>query len=163
MKRIVSLLLLLICVFNISSCAIVPVYNSPELKMILNAQGYTVEDVDLKNDDGVIGYVYASKRDTGDKLYYIYFDNMTSAKSMFDYINNKQKAKISELKMHIEKLEYALYKADDVTAAEKGDYYEQYILLTEELEKVKNYTVGRGFNVVWYGTKQAIADLRKGA
>ena len=74
----------------------------------------------------------------------------------------KQKAKIAELKMEIEKIEYALYKSEGVSAAEKGDYYEQYILKTEELKKVQNFTCGHVMNVVWYGTKPAIGIIRQG-
>ncbi len=162
MKKIVALIMLLICVFSVSSCAVVPAYNSPDLKGILEENGYEFKDEDFENEDGVTGCIYAVKESTGDELYYIYFDNFRSAKTMYNYINNKKKAEIAELKMEIERLEYSLYKAEGVTAAEKGDYYEQYIIKTEELESVQNYTVGRGFNVVWYGTNQAILDIRKG-
>jgi hypothetical protein len=162
MKRIVALFLLLACVFSVSSCALVPAYNSDQIQKILVDDGYTLKDVDFENDDGVVGYIYASKESTGDELYYIYFDNFRSAKTMYDYINSKKKAKVAELKMEIERLEYSLFKAEGVTAAEKGDYYEQYINKTEELEAIEKYDTGRGFNVVWYGTKQAISDIRKG-
>ena len=64
--------------------------------------------------------------------------------------------------MKIEEVEYMLYKAEGVTAAEKGDYYEEFVKLDEELKEVEKYGCGRGFNVVWYGTKQAIMDLRLG-
>ena len=163
MRKIVALFMLLVCVFSVSSCAVVPAYDSNELIDILESNGYKVEkDVTEKVQEGIAGYIYATNEESGDELYYIYCDNIRSAKSIYDYVNSKQKAKIAELKMEIEKIEYALYKAEDVSAAEKGDYYEQYVLKTEELEKVQNFTCGHGLNVVWYGTKSAVMTIRKG-
>ena len=63
--------------------------------------------------------------------------------------------------MNIERIEKIL-NSENVTPAEKGDYYEEYVIYKEELQEVQRYDCGKGFNVVWYGTKQAILDIRKG-
>ena len=164
MKKIVALVLILASVLAISSChkKILPAYNSDKLITILEAHGYEImEDVEEEQvKEGVTGYIYAVNLETGDEIYYIYCENVSSTNSLYDYIDSKQKAKISELKMEIDKIEYALYKAEDVSAAEKGDYYEQFILKSEALEEAKKYGCGRGLNVVWYGTKQAIKDIK---
>ena len=162
MKKIIALLMLLICAFSVTSCAVLPAYNSSDLVTILINSGYVVDDIDEKVQEGITGYIHGFNAETGDELYYIYCENVKSAKSVYDYVNSKQKAKIAELKMEIEKIEYALYKSEGVSAAEKGDYYEQYILKTEELKKVQNFTCGHVMNVVWYGTKPAIGIIRQG-
>ena len=163
MRKIVALFMLLVCVFSVSSCAVVPAYDSGELIEILENAGYKVEkDVTEEVQEGIVGYVYATNEETEDELYYIYCKNIKSARSIYNYVNSKQKAKIAELKMEIEKIEYALYKSEGVSAAEKGDYYEQYVLNSEELEKVQKLTCGHGLNVVWYGTKSAVMTIRKG-
>ena len=87
---------------------------------------------------------------------------MKSANSIYEYIRSKQKAKIAEIKMKIDTVEYALYKSEGISAAEKGDYYRQYVELTETLEEIENYTCGRGLKLVWYGTKKAVSDIKKG-
>ena len=162
MKKIIAMLLLVACAFSTVSCAIVPAYNSDELLAILEDKGYSVTDVDVETNEGVVGYIYAVKAETGDEIYYIYCEDFASSRSLYNYIDSLQRAKIAEIKMEIEKIEYALYKAEGVTAAEKGDYYERYVMKTEELAEVERYVCARAVNVVWYGTKQAVADIKNG-
>lgn len=162
MKKIIALILLLSCAFSMASCSLVPVHDSEDLVLILEECGYKVTDVDEEVQEGIVGYIYGYNSETKDEIYYIYCENIMSAKRIYDYASSKQKAKIAELKMEIEKIEYALYKSEGISAAEKGDYYEKYVEKTEELEEVENYSYGHGFNVVWYGTKQAVADIKKG-
>ena len=162
MKRIVALLLLVACVFSLASCAVLPIYNSTDVIYILKNAGYTITDVDESVQEGIIGYIYGNNSETGDEIYYIYCENLKSANSIYEYISSKQKAKIAEIKMKIDTVEYALYKSEGISAAEKGDYYRQYVELTEALEEIENYTCGRGFNLVWYGTKKAVSDIKKG-
>lgn len=162
MKRTIALLLLVVTVFTISSCAIVPAYNYSDLEIILVDKGYTLSDKEGNAREGITGYVYGSRIETGDEIYYIYCESFGSAQSIYSYINNQRKAKISEIKMEIERVEYALNKSEGVSAAEKGDYYEEYVNLQEKLDEAERYSCGRGFNVVWYGTKQAITDIRLG-
>ena len=163
MKKILVLLLTVSLAFSLASCAIFPAYDANNLVSILKSNGYEIlEDVNSEVQDGMTGYIYAYNFDTKDEIYYMYFKNFNSANSMYNYINNKQKAKISELKMENNKLENLLYKSEGISAAEKGDYYEQYILNKEALEEAENYECGHGVNVVWYGTKKAVLDIRKG-
>ena len=161
-KRIIALILLVSTLFTLTSCAFVPVYNSPELVVVLEKYGYDITDVDEEVQEGIVGYLYGSKKSTGDEIYYIYCEDISSARSVYNYIKTTQKAKIAAIKMEIDKVEYALYKSEGVSASEKGDYYERYVELTEELESIESYTCGHGLNLVWYGTKQAVADIRKG-
>ena len=162
MKKIISLLMIFVLVFSMASCALVPAYDSDVLVDILENNGYATNDVDEEVQEGITGYIYAYKEETGDEIYYIYCENVNTARTVYSYINSKRTAKINEIKMEIEKIEYALYKSEGVSAAEKGNYYEQLVLRTEELEEVQNYSCGHGLNIVWYGTKQAIRDIRKG-
>ena len=161
-RKISAFILLLACVFSVTSCAILPVYDGDDLIAILKDNGYEIDEIYENVQEGITGYIHGFNAETGDEIYYIYCENIRSGKSVYDYVNSKQKARIAELKMEIEKIEYALYKAEDVSAAEKGDYYEQYILKTEELEDVQNFTCGHAMNVVWYGTKSAVKIIRKG-
>lgn len=163
MKKILSILLVFAFLFSLSSCVLVPSYSGNELLKILESRGYeyTVE-LDLETDhQGVIGYVYGFKEETGDEIYYIYCEGFSSANAIFRYLKSKRNAEISELKMKIEKVQFML-DSDDVSAADKGKYYEEYVILKEQLEEVQGYNCGRGYNVVWYGTKQALIDIRLG-
>lgn len=163
MKKLLVLLLIFSLTMSLVSCAIFPVYDAIKLISILKSHGYEIlENIDSEVQDGMTGYIHAYNSDTKDEIYYMYFKNFNSANSMYNYINNKQKSKISELKMKINKLENLLYKSEGISAAEKGDYYEQYILNKEALEEAENYECGHGVNVVWYGTKKAVRDIRKG-
>ena len=154
--------MLLVCIFSISSCAVVPAYHALDLIAILEAREYEITDVNHEVQEGITGYIYGSREDSNDEIYYIYCKNLRSAKSVYDYVNSRHKARIAELKMEIDKIEYVLHKSEGVSAAEKGDYYERLVINSEELEKIQSYSCGHGFNVVWYGTKQAIMDLRLG-
>ena len=160
MKRIIALILMLSCVLTVASCAVVPLYDSSDLVVILKENGYTVKETFKNVREGVVGYVYAHRIRTGDELYYIYCEDFASANSIYDYVNSKQKTHIAEIKMEIDQIEYALYKTEGLSAEEKGRYYQRLIEKQEELEEVKNYTCGRGLNVVWYGTKQAVLDIK---
>ncbi len=160
--KIIALLLILVSAFSIMSCAIVPMYDSVDLIVMLKAAGYELTDVNEEVQEGIVGYVYGVREETDDEIFYIYCENSKSAKSIYNYINSRQKAKVAELKMQIEKVEYALYKSEGISAAEKGDYYERFVELSEDLEEVENYSCGHGFNVVWYGTQQAVLDIRMG-
>ena len=161
-KKLIALLLLVTCSFCITSCAVVPAYDASELIPILDRKGYDVEMINEVSEEGISVYLYANNPETGEKLFYIYCEDIRSAQSIYRYINSQRKAKIAEIKMEIEKVEYSLYKGENSTAAQKGDYYEKYLLLKEQLDEVQNYGCGRGLNVVWYGTKQAIMDIRLG-
>ena len=161
MKRIIAFLLLVACAFSMASCALVPVYDSKDLISILEDAGYRITDVDEEVQEGIVGYIYGYNEETKDEIYYIYCDNIMSAKRIYDYASSKQKAKIAEIKMDIEMIEFALYKSEGISAAEKGNYYEKYVKKTEALEEVENYTCGHGLNVVWYGTKKAVSDIKK--
>ena len=161
-NRIIAFILLVSCLFALTSCSLLPVYNSPELVTVLERYNYEITDVDEEVQEGIVGYVYGFKESTGDEIYYIYCEDISSARSVYNYIKTTQKAKIAAIKMEIDKVEYALYKSEGVSASEKGDYYERYVELTEELEKIENYTCGHGLNLVWYGTKQAVSDIKKG-
>lgn len=162
MKKLISIVLLLACILSLSSCILVPAYHYNDLEAILKEKEYALSNIDNNSHEGVNRIVHGVNYDTNDEIYYIYCEKFGSAKSIYDYIDSKQKAEIAELKMKIEEVEYMLYKAEGVTAAEKGDYYEEFVKLDEELKEVEKYGCGRGFNVVWYGTKQAIMDLRLG-
>ena len=162
MKKLICIALIVACLLSLSSCIFVPAYHYEDLEVILEEKEYEISDLDENLREGVVRAIHAVNYDTGDEIYYIYCEKFGSAKSIYDYINSKQKAEIAEIKMKIEEVEYMLYKAEGVSAAEKGDYYEEYVKLDEELKAVEKYGCGRGFNVVWYGTKQAIMDLRLG-
>lgn len=161
-KKLLALVVLLTCVFSITSCAVFPAYHGDDLTAILEDLGYEVEEVTGITEEGISGCIYAKNPETGDELYYIYCEDFSSARSIRRYVNSQKKAKIAEIKMKMKKIEYKLYKDENVTAAEKGVYYEKYVLLKEELKEVRNYGCGRAVNVVWYGTNQAILDLRLG-
>lgn len=161
-KKIIAMLLLVACAFSTVSCAIVPAYDSTDLLAILDAKGYSITDVNEEVQEGIVGYIYAVNPETGDEIYYVYCEDFETSRSIYNYISSNHRAKVAEIKMEIEKIEYALYKAEGVTAAEKGDYYERYVEKTEELAEVEKYVCARAINVVWYGTKQAVADIKKG-
>ena len=148
------------CIFSLSSCAIVPVYDSIELAPMLEEAGYKVDIVMEEVQEGISGYVHAENRSTGDELYYIYCDNMTAARSVYVYIKSKNQARAAELQLEIDKIEHALYKSEGISAKEKGEYYEKLVERTEELEEVQNYKYGHALNIVWYGTKQAVSDIK---
>ena len=159
MKRTVALILLIASIFSLASCSPLVAYNLDDVLFILEWGGYTVENVDIESEEGIVGYIYGEKSDTEDEIYFIYCDDFDSARTLYKYVKNKHKARISELEMEIEKIEFALYKSEGVSAAEKGKYYESYILKTEELERCKDYEYGRYHNVVWYGTESAIYTM----
>ena len=161
-KQFVACLLLVACILSLTSCFLVPMYNSPELIEMLENKGYAITDVDEEAQEGIVGYIYGYNEETEDEIYYIYCENIFSASSVYNYVHSKQKAKKAEIKMEIEKVEYALYKAEGISAAEKGDYYERYVELTEELDEIERYSCGYSGNVVWYGTKQAVSDIKQG-
>lgn len=152
----------MVLAFNLSSCIFVPAYDATDLIEILEANGYKITDVEEDTHEGVVGYIYGYRSETGDEIYYLYCKDFASANSIHDYLSSKQKADIAEIKMKIERVEYMLYKAEGVSAAEKGDYYEEYVELKEELAGIERYGCGRGFNVVWYGTDNAILDIKLG-
>ena len=157
MKKIISLILALVCLMSLSSCAIVPVYDSVDLIKILENNGYEIEDVNEPDHKGVVGYIYAHKAD--DELYYIYCKDFATTKAIYKYIKGNIDIKTSDLKTQIKEVELKL-EYSGASASDKGKYYEEYILLTEELAEVQNYGCGHGLNVVWFGTKQAINDIR---
>ena len=159
MKKIISLILALVCLMSLSSCAIVPVYDSVDLIKILENNGYEIEDVNEPDHKGVVGYIYAHKVD--DELYYIYCKDFATTKAIYKYIKSDLDIKIADLKAQIKEAEWKL-EHSDASATEKGVYYAEHILLKEELAEVQNYGCGRGINVVWYGTKQAIKDIKSG-
>ncbi len=161
MKKILSIILILTCLFSLSSCAVVPAYDSDELEKILESNGYDHTINWQVDHEGVVGYVYGFKEKTGDEIYYIYCEGFSSANSIFRYLKSKRNAEISELKMEIEEIEFVL-NSDDVSATDKGKCYAEYVILKEQLEEVQGYNCGRGYNVVWYGTKQALIDIRLG-
>ena len=157
MKKIISLILALVCLMSLSSCAIVPVYDSVDLIKILENNGYEIEDVNEPDHKGVVGYIYAHKAD--DELYYIYCKDFATTKAIYKYIKGNLDIKASDLTTQIKDIELKL-EYSGASASDKGKYYEEYILLTEELAEVQNYGCGHGLNVVWFGTKQAINDIR---
>lgn len=161
MKKIISLLLLFACALGMASCSLVSAYDSSELISVLENKGYEITDVDQTLQEGIVGHIYASKADTGDELYYVYCSDVDTATSLYEYVKAAHKVRMAELNLEIEKIEYALNKAEGLSVAEKGDYYEKYVVKTEELELVSSYTYGRAVNIVWYGTKDAIKDIRK--
>ena len=160
-KQFVACLLLIACALSLTSCFLIPMYDSPELIEILESKGYEITDVDEEVQEGIVGYIYGHNEETDDEIYYIYCENFFSARSVYNYVDSKQKARKAEIKMEIEKVEYALYKSEGISAAEKGDYYEKYVELTEELAEVEAYSCGYSGNVVWYGTKQAVSDIKQ--
>ena len=159
MKKIVSLILFFVCLFSLSSCAIIPAYDGVDLERILINNGYEIEDVNDTEHTGVAGYIYAHKAD--DELYYIYCKDFATTKAIYKYIKGNLDIKASDLTTQIKDIELKL-EYSDASASEKGKYYEEYILLTEELAEVQNYGCGHGLNVVWFGTRQAIKDIRFG-
>ena len=159
-KKIVALILILTCVFSIASCNRIPAHDSDSLEEILTSCGYAFVYEHSDAREGMTGYYYAEKAETGDYLYYIYCKNIESANSIYEYEKSKNKAKIAELELEIDKVENVLYKSEGVSAEEKGKYYQKYVELSEALEVVKNYKCGRYMNVVWHGTKQAISDIK---
>ena len=159
MKKVVSLLLLLVCIFNLASCAVFPLYEPVDLKVVLILHKYDIKHINLDKEKGIIGYVHGTKKSSGDEIYYIYCENVTAAKAVYEYVKTQHKAKVSGLKLEIEKLEYALYKTEGNTASQQGRYYEQYVEKQEELAKIENYHYGHVVNVVCYGTKQAYKDI----
>lgn len=161
MKKILSIILVLICLVNLSSCFLIPAYDNNELVKILNANGYEYSTNWESDHNGVIGYIHGSKEETDDEIYYIYCEGFSSANTIYNYLKSKQNADVSELKMEIESIELVL-DSDDVSPADKGRYYEEYVILKDQLEDVQRFGCGRGLNIVWYGTKQAILDIRLG-
>lgn len=161
MKKVLSLLLLLVCIFNLASCAVFPLYEPVDLKVVLIRHKYNIKHIVLDKQEGIIGYVHGTKKSSGDEIYYIYCENITAAKAVYGYVKTKHEAKVSALKLEIEKIEYALYATDGNTASQQGRYYEQYIEKREELKKIENYDYGHVMNVVCYGTKQAYKDIIK--
>ena len=161
MRKTFKLLLIVVLLLSLTSCAVIPAYDYDKIVVILENRGYTVKHIAMSGEKGIVGYYYATKEDTGDELYYIYCDKIKYAESLYEYIDSQRTAKIAELKMNIERIEKIL-NSENVTPAEKGDYYEEYVIYKEELQEVQRYDCGKGFNVVWYGTKQAILDIRKG-
>ena len=162
MKKLISIVLIMTCFLFSTSCSLVPAYDYDDVEDILEEKRYEISDIDDGSYEGMNGFIHGVKENTEDEIYYAYFKDISSAKAFYNYVNNKQKAKISELKMEIEKIDYLLHKAEGVTAAEKGKHYEKYVELSEVLDEIERYTCGRALNVVWYGTKQAIMDLRLG-
>ena len=159
MKKILSIILIVVCLFSLSSCAIIPAYDGDELKRILETNGYEIEEGYDVDHQGVEGYIYAHKAD--DELYYIYCKDFATTRAIHKYIKGDLDIKIADLKIQIKEVEWKL-EYSDASAVEKGVYYSEYILLKEELAEVQKYGYGRGINVVWYGTKQAIKDIRFG-
>lgn len=168
-KKILSILLILVCILSLASCdkeslrkssKMLFVYDGEDLAPRLRQCGYEVEVIESTAQEGLVGYIYAERPDTEDVLYYMYFVDVNSAKSMHEYIKNLYKAKISEKEFEIDKIEYVLYKSEGVSAEEKGKYYQRFIELSEELEEIKSITYGQSINIVWYGTKQAVNDMK---
>ena len=162
MKKIIALILLLACALSMASCAAIQVYDSIDLLVVLQNYGYETKDVEETLEEGIAGYIYGYNSETEDEIYYIYCDTLEMAKKVYDYISTAKAAEKAELEFEIAKIEYALYSSENVNAEEKGQYYENYVKRGEELKKLEDYKCGYKLNVVWYGTKQAIADIKKG-
>ena len=160
-KRILALVMILVSLFSLASCALFPVYNSLDLESMLQGYGYIVDTVDGNLNEGITGYVHAYKTDSDDYLYYIYCENLSTANKIYKYFKTQNEAEVAALKMKLERASYALNDATDIDGSKKLNYFEIYLDAQYELEKAENFKCGYFANVVWYGTKQAVADIKQ--
>lgn len=159
MKKILSIILIVACLFSLSSCAIIPAYDGDDLKRILRRNGYEIEEKYDVDHQGVAGYIYA--RNGSEMLYYIYCNDYFTTKTIYKGTCSELDVWVSELQIEIKEMEAKL-NSPDISASEKGKCYERYLILKDELERAQNFGCGHGINVVWFGTKQAIKDIRFG-
>ncbi len=137
-----------------------PEYSQREVVDTLTRRGYVVDEVAENEYKGVMGYLHATDSDADNEVYIIYCANPKIARTIYVYIKRMHKADIAKLKMNMERIDYAINRAEDLESEAKGKYYAQYVEMEEELESYKKYRYGHYSNVVWYGTKQAIEDTK---
>ena len=159
MKKIIALILILTCLFSLSSCAVVPAYNYVDLVIILEKQGYETSYEGHSEYEGIDGYLYAYNSETGDELYYVYCNSFSMSNTIYEYIKSSREMDISSLKMEFIQNVYAILFGY-TTAAEKGDDFENIVHIVWNYVEIQEYGYGHVANVVWFGTKQAIKDIR---
>ena len=159
MKKIISLILILACLFSLSACAVVPAYNYGDLVRILEKKGYETSYKGYGDYAGIDGYLYAYNSKTGDELFYIYCNSLSMASTIYKYIKSDRDIEISYLKMEFMQGVYEILFSN-TTASEKGDRFEDVVHAVWDYVEVKEYTCGHALNVVWIGTRQAVRDIR---
>lgn len=159
-KRLVAFVLILACIFALSACASQNINGDySDVRQNLIDQGYNVVDLETPYQYEILSCLHATMYVDGEleEVYVIYCSSSGMANSVYEYVKNKYNHEKSELEMKEKILEYG-YKTADIDSEAKVEHYSNYLSVKEQLERYDRYSYGRNVNMVWYGTKQAIAD-----
>lgn len=159
-KRIVALILFLVCIFSLAACK--PKTVDGDYSVVvdkLRESGYSVIDLETPYEYEILSCLHAEADINGqhEELYVIYCANASMANKVYEYVKNKYNHEKSELEMEEKILEYA-YKNADINSESKVEHYSHYLEVKEKLKKYDRYSYGRNVNMVWYGTNKAIED-----
>ena len=159
MKRIIAFVMVLACIFALTSCMGSAIkYDHQVAKSKLEKCGYTIKDYEPDYETGVVGYIHAENSD-GEEIYLMYFSNVTIARSAYKYVKKMHAANMAELQLEMKMLDYSINENGDIDTDAKGEYYKDYLEVEKELDMYKQYECGIYSNLVWYGTKKAIEDI----
>lgn len=162
-KKIIALVLLLACIVSLSACASKTIEGDyADVKKRLQQSGYNVIDLETPYEYEILSCMHAFMDVDGkiEEVYVIYCSTATMANKVYEYVENKYNYEKSELEMKEKILKYA-YNTADIGSESKVEHYSNYLEVKEQLKRYDRYSFGRNVNMVWYGTKQAIADTNE--
>ena len=160
MKKLLALLLAVVCLFACVSCTPAPKKDLAAAKSNLEAKNYVVFLDDTTDDPTVSETLTATN--VNESLYIVRYASNKLAKLALRRAEAQIDAQIEDIKLEIKSIKHIMNKFDDeLTTDEMDDYKEELRELEEELEEIKNVVFGRSGKLFWYGTKQAIKDSKK--
>ncbi len=160
MKKLLVLMLAMVCVLGLVACAPAPVMDLDDASDNLEDEDYTVfynEDGD--ESEGIEETLYASNDD--DHLIIIRFKKASTAKLYYKNLKNTHNRELKSIKANIKYQENLLKNYDGDMDSDTEDYYEDSIKEKEkDIKESKEYVYGIRGKTVWYGTKDAIKDSK---
>ena len=163
MKKIIALLLAVLCVFAICSCAARPAMKLDEAEANLKAKDYIVTYTKDSSMTGVAERLTArASLSLESDLEIVVYDTAKLARFAYEEAKLSIDTEIEYINMEIKKTEYVLkqYK-DELKSAEIDELEDDIKDLKEELAELENIVIGRSGKTFWQGTKQAIKDSKK--
>lgn len=170
--KFLAVALMLASLLSLTSCIDLSFLNKPELDLEaaeknLEDDGYTViytgksdvaSEIIENLDPGVEETLYAKK---GEAVFYMtVYENDAIAKAVYEQMKYSRESSEKRTKLEIKQIETMLKECEDLSSAEKNDYEDDLDDLEETLEEMKEVTIGRSGNVIWYGSKEVIADTK---
>ena len=162
MKKLLALILIIGCVFAMTSCYLLgprPEKDLKKAKENLEAADYNVSYTTEAGDD-IVARLSAQSEDGEDTIIIIEFANKKAANLYYRERKLEIEHEIDDLKLQIDKLKYEMKNSDNDGENLIGEIALE--KLQEELSKLrKEIVLGKSGKVVWYGTKNG-AKASKG-